>query len=408
MTTQTTILIIDDTPENLALIAGLLKPLYRTRVAPSGAKGLELAVREPRPDLILLDILMSEMDGYEVCRRLKADPATAAIPVVFLTALTEEENEQSGLEAGAVDFITKPVKPAILLARVATQLNLKNARDEIAVARDQAQAALAKLQATQEQLVQAEKLAALAGLVAGIAHEINTPVGIALTAASTLEDETAKLRALVDTGQAKKSHVGAFLDMSAESARLITGHCRHAGELIRSFKMMAVDQTCDERRSLDLGQYLGDVVRSLGPELKKTRAVLAVECPEGLMVETYPGALSQIVTNLVMNSVIHGLDEGRQEGRITLTASRTPSGIVELRHADSGKGVPAELAGRIFEPFFTTRRGRGGSGLGLGIVHNLVTRSLAGAIHLEGTPGGGATFVIRFPANPIPAAEGTR
>ena len=126
------------------------------------------------------------------------------------------------------------------------------------------------------------------------------------------------------------------------------------------------------------------------------------------MVETYPGALSQIVTNLVMNSVIHGLDEGRQEGRITLTASRTPSGIVELRHADSGKGVPAELAGRIFEPFFTTRRGRGGSGLGLGIVHNLVTRSLAGAIHLEGTPGGGATFVIRFPANPIPAAEGTR
>lgn len=349
--------------------------------------------------------MMPELDGYEVCRRLKADKSTAHIPVIFLTALAEEEKEQLGLEVGAVDFITKPVIPSILRARVATQLNLKNARDEIAVARDQAEAALAKLQATQEQLVQAEKLAALAGLVAGIAHEINTPVGIAVTAASTLEEETAKLRAAVDAGQAKRSHVTAYLDIAAESARLISGHCQRAGELIQSFKKMAVDQTSDERRHLDLGQYLTDVVRSLGPELKKTRASLSVECPAGLGVETFPGALSQIITNLVMNAVIHGLGNGQTEGRITISVTCNKSGVIELRHADSGKGVPEHLVSRIFEPFFTTRRGSGGSGLGLGVVHNLVTRSLQGSIHHEQTPGGGATFVIRFPAR-IPALQG--
>lgn len=399
MPQQRTILVVDDSPQNIQAIAAILKSEHKVKAATSGAKALALAnADEGRPDLVLLDVMMPEMDGYEVCERLKGDERTADIPVIFLTARTDTEDEEKGLRLGAVDFIGKPIRPPILLARVATHLNLKRARDELAVARDEAREALARLKETQEQLVDAEKQAALAGMVAGVAHEINTPVGIALTAATTLSDETAALKALVDAGAAKKSHVAAYLDTAAEGARLITGHCRHAAELIRSFKMMAVDRGNDERRRFDLGEYLEDIVRSLSPQMKKTSVKVSVDCPSGLTVDLPPGTLSQIVTNLVNNSVIHGFEDGARPGIITLTACRNESdGTVELRHADDGAGVPPDIAGRIFEPFFTTRRGRGGSGLGLGIVHSLISGRLGGTIRHVDTPGGGATFVIRFP-----------
>ncbi|CAK0753199.1 histidine kinase [uncultured Gammaproteobacteria bacterium] len=398
MDPRSQVLIVDDTPENLTLISVLLKGTYRTRVAISGIRALALVEINPQPDLILLDIMMPEMDGYEVCRRLKTNPATAHIPVIFLTALNEAEHERKGLELGAVDYITKPVNPPILLARVATHVALKHSRDEIVEARDRAEQALTELKAMQEHLIQAEKLAALAGLVAGVAHEINTPIGIAVTAASTLNDETVAIQALIDASQAKKSQVLAYFGTARESSDLVIRHCLRAASLIKSFKQIAVDQTSDEMRPLDLCDYLRETVTSLGPELKKNGAVVAIDAPGVIMAEIFPGALCQIVTNLIMNSLIHGLDEGRRPGEIGVSLRREPgSKTVELRHHDTGLGIAANIAPRIFEPFFTTRRGRGGSGLGLGIVHNLVTQRLGGTIRHEDTPGGGATFIIRFP-----------
>lgn len=278
------------------------------------------------------------------------------------------------------------------------EAGLREANDRILSQQQELEQAFQDLRDTQEQLVQAEKMAALAGLVAGVAHEINTPVGIALTAATTLSDEAAALRTQLDAGQAKKSHVTGFLDTARESTRLITGHCQRAAELIKSFKQVAVDQSSDERRTVALGAYLQEVLVSLGPELRKTRVTVRVDCPAEITANLYPGALSQIVTNLVMNSVIHGFDDGTREGTITLHLATSPdTGLIELKHADTGKGLPPEIVPRIFDPFFTTRRGSGGSGLGLSIVHNLVTQRLGGTIQVSDTPGGGATFTIRFP-----------
>ncbi len=254
---------------------------------------------------------------------------------------------------------------------------------------------LDELQRAKDHLVQSEKLAALGELVAGVAHEINTPVGIGVTAASHLELKTREVGGLHQGGKLKRSDLESYLKTASESAGAILSNLTRAAELIRSFKQVAVDQSTQERRTFKLKEYIDGVLLSLRPKLKKTRHQVVVECPDDLELDTYPGAFSQILTNLVMNSLIHAFAD-QEQGEIRIRAARE-AGTLELRYSDNGCGMDDAIRSRIFEPFYTTRRGQGASGLGLHIVYNLVTQFLGGRITCESAPGRGTTFILHIP-----------
>ena len=254
---------------------------------------------------------------------------------------------------------------------------------------------LEQLNRTHKQLVESEKMASLGGLVAGVAHEINTPVGIGVTAASHLEAKTKIMLEEYRGGELKRSRLEAFLGLCDESTRMILVNLRRASDLIRSFKQVAVDRSTEERRSFALRDYLEEVLLSLRPHLKKTAITVELACPPELEIDSYPGAYSQILTNLVMNALLHAYDEG-QTGRITVSITQD-KGRLRLVFSDDGKGIAPEHLDKIFEPFYTTKRGRGGTGLGLHILYNIVTQRLEGTVRCESLPGQGTTFTLDVP-----------
>ncbi|ALG69721.1 histidine kinase [Azospirillum thiophilum] len=279
--------------------------------------------------------------------------------------------------------------------------------EEIFHAMQELERAYADLKETQASLVQAEKMASLALLVAGVAHEINTPIGIAFGCATHLTGRTGSLAEAFERGTMRKSDLAAYVATASEASRLIEQNLTRAADLIQSFKRVAVDQTSEERRRFDLLAYLEEVVTSLGPTLRKSRHRVAIACSPGIVMDSFPGALSQVVTNLVMNALTHAFPADGK-GHMVIDVDETPDGEVEIRFADDGAGIAAENLPKVFEPFFTTRRGTGGSGLGLHIVFNLVTQSLGGRISVDSVPGDGTTFTLRIPktaANPqVPAS----
>ncbi len=254
---------------------------------------------------------------------------------------------------------------------------------------------LDRLSLAQRQLFEAEKLASLGGLVAGIAHEINTPLGIGVTAASHLQEEARRLSVAIDSGQLQIDELRAFEHTARESAEMILRNLQRADRLVKSFKQVAVDQSSEDRRVIDLGVYLDEILTTLGPSLKKSPHRVLLDCPPGIIVETAPGALYQIITNLVVNSLVHafGTDEA---GTIRIAAARDGTGV-RIDFSDDGCGMEDAVRARIFEPFYTTRRGQGGSGLGMYIVYSLVTQGLQGRIDCESAPGKGTRFILHFP-----------
>lgn len=276
------------------------------------------------------------------------------------------------------------------------------------LAKEEAEQALEELRDTKENLVQAEKMASLGSLVAGIAHEVNTPVGIGLTGATFITRRIGEVQEAFSTGTLRKSDLKEFFGAVTEAAGLLVGNLDKAAALIQGFKQVAVDQTSGERRHFDLKVYIEEILLSLRPRLKKTPHQVIVDCPDDIKCDSFPGALSSVLTNLVMNSLIHGFGEvdanGERTaehrsfpGHIRLTVRKCESDWVEITHTDDGSGIKRENLDKIFDPFFTTRRGRGGSGLGLNIVYNLVTRSLGGKITVDSEPGEGTKFTLRFP-----------
>lgn len=257
---------------------------------------------------------------------------------------------------------------------------------------------LRNLQQAETQLIQTEKMAALGGLVAGIAHEINTPLGIGVTATSFLMEKTIAFTERFQSGAIKRSDLEKFLNTAQRSSEMTLTNLERAVELIQSFKQVAVDQSSESRRTFNLKSYLEEILLQLSPKLKATSHTFEIQCDPGLYLNSYPGAFSQIITNLVMNTLLHAYAPN-QSGQITLTFQQCEHQIV-FEYEDDGQGIPPENLGKVFEPFFTTKRGQGGSGLGLHIVYNLVTQKLGGSIQCQSHPGKGTKFIITLLSSP--------
>lgn len=537
----TDIMAIDDTPANLHLLIKILTPQgYHIRPITDGVQALASAASNP-PDVILLDVQMPGMDGYEVCQQLKANEITRDIPVIFLTVLDDVENIVKGFEVGGIDYITKPVREGELLARVNNQVELRSLQKQLSDKNKQQEALLKQyeatatalteseekfskafhntplpttivnlqneqyvdinrafiqqsgytreevightaeqlniwqsleqravifnqlksqgyshgvevnfrtktgeikslllfleligfngesyilgigqditqhkadqkklmaqtqalsqtlktLQTTQAELIRSAKMAALGNLVAGIAHEINTPVGTAVMTASTLENATQSIAKALKQGELKRSSFESYLEVAEECSHLILNNLNRAGELITSFKEVAVDQASLQKRSFLLKAYLHEVVANLTPQFKKTPHRIELVGDDTLLIESYPGSIAQVITNLTLNSLVHAFSDN-QPGTITITAEARSDTVV-LTYHDDGCGIAAANQNQIFEPFFTTARDLGGSGLGLHLVYNLVTQTLRGNIKLESSPTQGTTFIMTFP-----------
>ena len=263
-------------------------------------------------------------------------------------------------------------------------------------AKDRADAALMELQQTQSDLIQAEKLASLGQLVAGVAHEINTPLGIALTTATLIGEEVKEFGEAAESGKLQRSVFQRFVQRMGEGSQLMFANLTRAADLVHSFKQVAADQASGERRSFDMKLWLQDLLTSLTPVLRKCCHQVAIDCRPGLEVDTYPGALAQVLTNLLMNAVAHAYGDG-QCGNLSIEVGEPRPDWVRIVFADDGRGIPAENIGKVFDPFFTTGRSAGRTGLGLHIVYNLVASRLHGRIELESAPGRGTRFTIDIP-----------
>ena len=289
----------------------------------------------------------------------------------------------------------------------------RNAELALQTAHTELQARLADLQRTQTDLVQAEKLAALGALVAGIAHELNTPLGNTLVSASTLRDRFLGIQKDVTQGQLRRSSLDKFLTDGADIADLVFRSAHRAAELISSFKQVAVDQTSEQRRSFDVREVVEDIVSTLKPSFRRDPWVIEANVAEGMVCDSYPGPLGQVVANLVNNAVAHGF-AGRAQGKLQVQGSLEQDGVV-LTFTDDGKGIDAANLVRIFDPFFTTRLGQGGSGLGLSISRNIASGLLGGSLTVTSVPGQGACFRLCFPRTapdtqlpPLPTMQAQR
>ncbi len=252
-----------------------------------------------------------------------------------------------------------------------------------------------KLIKYQKQLVESEKMASLGGLVAGVAHEINTPVGAAVTVASSLDERTRHCRGLLDSGQIKRSDLQKYFETASGSSSVILTSLRQAADLIKSFKQVAVDQSCQEKRLFKVRQCIDDVLVSLKPKFRHNDHEVEVNCPSDLEINSDPGALTQVFTNLVINSLDHGFVDV-ERGKIRFD-TEIENGILQIRYADNGVGMDRETLQNMYEPFFTTKRSQGGSGLGMHITYNLVSQTLDGSIECKSAPGQGTNFTIRIP-----------
>jgi PAS domain S-box-containing protein len=272
----------------------------------------------------------------------------------------------------------------------------KRGEQEMRKAKDAAEAALRNLRETQNSLIEAEKLAALGRLVAGIAHEVNNPVGISLTVASALERRTALFAGEVARGDLRRSSLNDYLETSRDASTQLVSNLNRAAELITSFKQVAADRNYSDQRVFDLGDLTEQVVMSLRPGLRKQNLTLNVDCQPNLTMNSYPGPYGQVLTNLFLNSVAHAFPDGNA-GAVDIQVRASGKDNVEILFSDNGVGMSLDVRRRAFDPFFTTRRDQGGTGLGLHIVYSIVTTRLGGRLDLDSQPGGGTRIQMILP-----------
>jgi len=390
------ILLVEDSPINIQALAAVLREAgYHLHVATTGVQALD-ALTRVRPDLILLDVMMPEIDGYETCRRIKASREWRDIPIIFLTSRTATDDIVRGFELGAVDYVSKPVHAQELLARVGTHLAVDRLRRE------------------NERLIREESELArhrsVAQMVAGVAHELNTPLGVVNTAANLIAQ---RLSAPALSGVAASSPAGQELvDDLAAACRLIERNITRAHKLVQDFKKVSVNQIADIRDCVILAEVIEETAHLFRVTARESRmdVVIVNALPDaGAEWTGYPGLLSQVLLNLLSNAQLYaypGATGGRVEILIGLDPERAEERF-QIAVRDTGAGIAPEHLPRIFDPFFTTGRGQGGSGLGMAIVHSIVTAQLQGSIIIESTVGHGTTVSLSIPRT-VPASTGSR
>jgi signal transduction histidine kinase len=422
------LLIVDDTSANLGVIASHLEDNgFDIVIAQSGEDGIRRAQRT-LPDLILLDVMMPGIDGFETCRRLKAMPETADIPVIFMTALSDTSDKVTGFEAGGVDYVTKPIQIAEALVRINTHLGLRAVRRELAQrnaalqdvietrrktelalkgANKQLATTIATLEKAQTQLVLSAKLAGLGALVSGIAHELNTPIGTAMLTASTLQEDLHKIQALspsVANNPTQTDDLVQRLQNVDEGMAILGRSLNRAGELIRKFRLVAVDQMSNQSQNFELDQLVRESVLTFQAQTPQKPRPVEVSVGPSITVNGYPNALEQVLTQLLSNAFNHAFD-AKGVGTVRIVGAALDDDWVKLTVSDDGKGIAPDRIGKIFDPFYTTRLGQGGSGFGLYAVYNQINYLIGGRIHVDSTPGQGTRITMKLPRNTAPVGH---
>jgi two-component system, NtrC family, sensor kinase len=267
---------------------------------------------------------------------------------------------------------------------------------QLETAKHAAERALVDLRAAQRHLVEAEKMASLGQLVAGVAHEANTPLGVALTANSYLQTLLRELHESVDGGGFTNETLQQFMSVAEQSTSMVGSNLERAARLVQSFKQVSVDRSSEGRRKFELNTFLQELITSISSMWRDRSIAVAVSCEPGLMLDSFPGSLSQALSNLIQNALVHAYSED-QSGTLRIECAECSPGRYQIRVSDDGSGIAPEHLEKIFEPFFTTRRNRGGTGLGLHVVYNLVTHKLGGTIEVESHLGEGSRFLIEIP-----------
>lgn len=391
------VLTIDDDQAVRESLSNFLEDYgYTVLQAGDGQQGLEI-FESRQPDMVLVDLRMPRMDGLQVLSRVKELSPTT--PIMVVSGAGDILDVVEALRRGAWDYLMKPIQDMkILLHSVETCLDRARLQRQNKEYQSNLEESLDKLSRTQKEMIHSAKMAALGDLVAGVAHEVNTPIGVSVTAASFLLERTRHLRGLYDRGEMKRSDLEKYLNVAEESAASVLTNLERAAELVQSFKKVAADQSSEEKRSFELKTYLEQILISLRPQFKRTPHKVEMTCPHNITLNSYPGAIMQILTNLIMNSLIHGFADGRS-GEIEILAEDAGDNVV-LSYRDTGVGMTKEQRERIYDPFYTTRRGSGGTGLGMNIAYNLITQALNGAVILDTAPGEGVFFVITIPKDP--------
>ncbi|MEG6584512.1 sensor histidine kinase [Dendrosporobacter sp. 1207_IL3150] len=280
----------------------------------------------------------------------------------------------------------------------------RKVEEKLAEANDELKRAFEELKAMQAYLVQSEKMAALGSLVAGVAHEINTPLGVGVTAASHLMQLTERFKEFCQNGNPRRQHLVEYLEDIEEAAAITYKNLERAAKLVHSFKQVSVDQSSEARRAFNVREYLDEILLSMQPQIKRTKLKINIDCERDVEIVGYPGAFAQVITNLVMNTLTHAFEPG-DEGSISIRIERQDRQLV-CTYSDNGKGMYQNVLAKIFDPFYTTKRGNGGTGLGLYIVYNIVTQKFNGTIKCESEPGRGTRFDIYLPLRKGGPADG--
>jgi signal transduction histidine kinase len=402
------ILIVDDNPTNLAVLSQTLKSAgFAVRVAEDGESALQLVARKP-PALILLDVQMPGIDGFETCKKLKADPKTQAIPIIFLTALTDVQNKVKGLSLGAVDYISKPFEQEEVLARVRVHLQLKNLTENL----EQLVAErTAVLEQAQVQLVQQEKLSTLGQLVTGIAHEMNNPISCIVNNIPPAQEYILDINHILTLCQShydqlpkpiQKAIIATDLDFVLDdlnkllnSIRLSTDRIQDISISLRNFARSdaSIKVLFDIHKSIDSTLLI--LSHRLKPLGERAAIQLVKEYGDLPLIECYPGQLNQVFMNILANS-IDAIEEAGKNGEFETTQPDSKSVLIKI--SDNGIGMTKEISQRIFEPLFTTKPVGQGTGLGLLIVNQIIERH-HGKLNLYSTPREGTKLEIILPLN---------